>query len=157
MKRSLLLLITLSLFVFDQVTKWLVLRSLDLDENHTIIPGLLDLVHVTNTGAAFGTFQNGNLIFMILSAGTLAGLLIFFFRGSFTQPVSQLAVSLLAAGILGNLTDRIFRHHVIDFLDFHLGNKHWPAFNVADSCICVAVAILIFDSLRSGKKELAAS
>jgi signal peptidase II len=140
--------ITLLLYALDQLTKWLVLRRIELNDSHPVIRGFFDLVHVHNTGAAFGSFHNSNLLFTLLSFVTLCVLAVCAWRGLFYERWTRLGVALLSAGVLGNLTDRLLRHHVVDFLDFYVGDHHWPAFNVADSCICVAAAIFILSSLR---------
>lgn len=152
MKR--LLLIALPLYLLDQITKWLVLWKVELYSAHEVIPGLLNLVHYTNTGAAFGAFKDNNAFFITLSLVTLGALAFFYRRGQFPDRFSQIGLALLGSGILGNLTDRLLHKHVIDFIDVYWGERHWPAFNVADSCICVAAGLFILASfLESGKKE----
>lgn len=136
----------LALYALDQWTKWLVVRALPFESELPVIPGFFTLVHWGNTGAAFSAFTQRNGTFIALAAATLAALAFFAFRGAFRLPVTRAAVSLLAAGVLGNLTDRIRLHHVTDFLLFNLHVPFadpWPAFNVADSCICVAAALFI--------------
>ena len=152
----LLLLVTLPLYVLDQITKWLIVLNFPLHSYRTIIPNFFDLVHVTNTGAAFGSFSNSNVFFMVLSSVVAAGLLFFYFRGAFADLPSRLGAALLLSGIFGNLTDRIVHGHVIDFLSFDLHVKYaspWPSFNVADSCICIAAALFLAHSLIAAKRE----
>jgi signal peptidase II len=146
-----LLAIVLPLYGLDQLTKWLVLANFERGDARTIIPGFFNLVYVTNTGAAFGSFKERNLFFIVLSIVTAFVLVVLFARGFFREKWSFVALGLLLAGILGNVTDRLLHRHVIDFLDFYVGNAHWPAFNVADSCICVAAAIFVFQSLSEKK------
>jgi signal peptidase II len=141
------------LYLLDQLTKFLVLRNLERGESHTIIPGFFDLVHVTNTGAAFGSFKENNIFFVVLSIATMLLLLILFLRGFFRPRWSCVALALLFAGIAGNLTDRLMHGHVIDFLDFYIGTAHWPAFNVADSCICAAAGIFVIESLNEKRTK----
>ena len=150
-----LLFLTLPLYALDQLTKWLVVRNIDEGDGRPVIPGFFDLVHLTNTGAAFSAFTNNNLFFMALSVVVLAGLIVFYKRGAFKGALLGVGFALLISGILGNLTDRVLRGHVIDFLlfDFHVRFANpWPAFNVADSCICVAAGLFIIASFREGKK-----
>ena len=142
-------LITLPLYALDQLTKWLVLRNIEFGDGRVIIPGLFDLVHVHNTGAAFGTsFPHSNVAFTVLSVVTLCVLGVCAWRGVFRDGWTQTGVALLAAGVIGNLTDRLVHQYVIDFLDFYIRDHHWPSFNVADSCICVAATVFIIASLR---------
>jgi signal peptidase II len=141
--------IILGLYALDQATKWLVIRSLPFDSERPVIPGFFTLVHWGNTGAAFSSFSEKNGIFIGLSAATLVILAIFAIRGAFQHTATRVAVSLLSAGVLGNVTDRIRHHHVVDFLLFNLHMPFanpWPAFNVADSCICIAAGILIISA-----------
>lgn len=147
MKR--VLLAALPLYLLDQATKWLVLLNLELHSSRVVIPGFFDLVHYTNTGAAFGMLQDGNVFFIVLSLATLAALAVTFFKGHFADRGSQVALGLLVSGIVGNLTDRFLHGHVIDFLDVYIGEHHWPAFNVADSCICVAAFLFVLSSFRA--------
>lgn len=130
----------------DQISKWLVIRSLPFNAERPVIPGFFTLVHWWNTGAAFSSFTEKNSIFIVLSLVTLIVLAVFAMRGAFRHAVTRLAISLLSAGVLGNVTDRIRHGHVVDFLLFNLHipfANPWPAFNVADSCICVAAGILV--------------
>ncbi len=153
--------LTFPLYLLDQLTKHLVLRFLDLDDRHELIPGFFSLVHVTNTGAAFGSFRNNNLFFVALSVVALVIVTGLLFRRGPTDPWHRVALGLLLAGILGNLTDRLLHGHVIDFLLFDLGPKAptifhpWPAFNVADSCICIAVVCFMVYSFRDSRKARA--
>ena len=151
-----LLFLTLPLYALDQFTKWLVVQNIEPGDAHTVIPGFFDLVYLTNTGAAFSALTRHNLFFVLLSFCVLAGLAFFYMRGAFKGKLLSVGFALLLAGILGNLTDRIVHRHVIDFLLFDLHVKFadpWPAFNVADSCICVAAALFITASFRDGKKR----
>ncbi len=150
-----LLAITLPFYALDQLTKWLVLRSLAPGEARAVIPGFFDLYHTTNTGAAFSMLSNAPWLFVILSFITLGVLGWYAWRGAF-KGWNAIAVALLTSGILGNLTDRLLHGHVIDFLsvDLHIPFANpWPTFNVADSAICIAVGILVVLSFREPVKS----
>lgn len=146
--------LTLPLYVLDQITKYLARTNIPYGGGVEVIPGFFNLSHVHNTGAAFGSFSNSNTFFLILSSVVAIGLLIAWFRGAFPDLLSRLAVALLLSGIFGNLTDRVLLGHVIDFLDFHIGGKHWPSFNVADSCICVAAGFFFLAALLDARKKV---
>jgi signal peptidase II len=148
-------LLTLPLYLLDQVTKWLVVRFISTDEFIPVIPGFFNLVQVHNTGAAFGMFKNNNLFFMVLSCAALVALTVLARRGCFMDAPTRLGAALLASGVLGNLTDRILHGYVIDFLDVILPwYGHWPAFNIADSAICIAAALfLISGFFGSGESK----
>ena len=148
--------LTLPLYALDQITKYLVLRFIDPSEPRNLIPGFFTLVHVTNTGAAFGSFRNNNGFFIALSCVALVVVTVLLLRPEPSDPWRRFALGLLLAGVLGNLTDRLLHGHVIDFLlfDLHLPFANpWPAFNVADSCICIAVACFMIYSFRDSRKS----
>lgn len=153
---KIVLFLTLPLYLLDQVTKLLVLHHIDPAYPHVISRDFFALVNVTNTGAAFGSFAHNNGFFIGLSCIALVVVLYLLLRKSSSDSWQRFALSLLLAGILGNLTDRLWHGHVIDFLVFNLHvplADPWPAFNVADSCICVAVVCFIINSFRQPVKE----
>jgi len=144
----------------DQLTKWWVVHSLQPDESRVVIAGFFDLVNWRNTGAAWGMFRNHNLVFTVILVLALATLV--WFRHSFqlNRPSARIALGLMLGGIAGNLIDRLRVGQVIDFLLFYIGGYHWPAFNVADSAICVGVGLYVILTWRSehdGRKARAAS
>jgi signal peptidase II len=147
--------LSLPLYVLDQWTKHLVLRYVEPNGPlQPVIPGFFDIVNVTNTGAAFGSFKGNNTFFIILSCVALLVVVGLLVRRRAHDAWRDVSLALLLAGILGNLTDRLLHGHVIDFLLFNLHLPHadpWPAFNVADSCICVAVACFIIHSFQEKK------
>ncbi len=151
--------LTLPLYVLDQLTKYLVLRFIDPDEPRVVVAGFFTLVHVTNTGAAFGSFRNNNGFFIVLSCLALVVVTFLLTRKEPRDPWRRCALGLLLAGVLGNLTDRLLHGAVIDFLLFYLHLPYanpWPAFNVADSCICIAVVCFMVYSFRDSRKTAAA-
>ena len=148
------LFLSLPLYALDQFTKFLVLRFIAPNSSLVLIPNFFDLVHVTNTGAAFGSFKNNNGFFIALSCLALIVVIAMLLRRGPVDSWRNIALGLLLAGIFGNLTDRLVHGHVIDFLlfDLHVPFAHpWPAFNVADSCICIAVVCFIIYSFRESK------
>ncbi len=121
-----------------------------------MISGFFHLVNVTNTGAAFGSFRNNNTFFIVISSIALLIVVVFLLRRRSRDVWRDVSLALLLAGILGNLTDRLLYGHVIDFLlfDLHIPYAHpWPAFNVADSCISIAVVLFIIQSIWQGKSS----
>jgi signal peptidase II len=132
----------------DQASKWLIAQHVPLYESRKVIPGFFNLTHVHNKGAIFGFFSHpaNTSAFLILTAASLAAmaLVIFYFiKTPAGERGTKLALSLILAGALGNLIDRLARGYVIDFLDLHIRSRHWPFFNVADSCITIG-AVLLF-------------
>ena len=147
--------LSLPLYGLDQVTKYLVRQFVSPDGHAVpIVTGFFDIVNVTNTGAAFGSFRNNNTFFVIVSSFALIVVVTLLVRHRSRDPWRDVSLALLLAGVLGNLTDRLLYGHVFDFLlfDLHVPLAHpWPAFNVADSCICIAVLCFIIHSLRPAK------
>ncbi|MGI9115520.1 MAG: signal peptidase II [Chthoniobacterales bacterium] len=147
-----ILFLSLPLYALDQLSKRWILQNVDPDSPRILIPGVFDIVHVTNTGAAFGSFKNNNVFFILLSCVALISVAVLLLRKRERRdPWRNVSLALLLAGVAGNLTDRLSYGHVIDFLlfDLHLPFAHpWPAFNVADSCICIAVICFVIYSLR---------
>lgn len=116
-----------------------------------VVPGFFYLVHVGNTGAAWSIFTGFSLLLALLAAATLVAIVIWRHALGLRDRTTQIAFGLLCGGIVGNLADRLFRGHVVDFLDFHFGSFVYPTFNIADSGICVGVILYLIHSLRAGK------
>jgi len=136
----------------DQLTKWLAVTLLGQEESRVVINGLFNLVNWRNPGAAWGIFQESNHLLAVISVLTVLALYVF--RRSFQvhRPACGIALGLIAGGIVGNVIDRVRLGHVVDFLDFHIGARHWPAFNLADSAICIGVALYIIASWRAERQ-----
>ena len=144
----LLFLLTVPLYVLDQLTKWATLAYIPLHHEIPVIPGFFNLVHVTNIGSAFGLMRGWFNFHIIFGTVMAVVMFILLFRKS-TDQLTRFASALILSGIFGNITDRIIHGHVIDFLDFYLGRHHWPAFNVADSAIVIAVGLFLWASFRT--------
>ena len=149
-ERSLLLrcmVLTGLLLIIDQITKAMIEKHLE----HPIhvIPGFFDIVKVYNTGAAWGMFAGHR--WPLLAISIIFFLFAIFFGRKLTEgwPERYYALALVISGIFGNSIDRIWRDgKVVDFLDFYVFKHHWPAFNVADSTICIGVGIYMISSLK---------
>jgi signal peptidase II len=149
-----ILFLSLPLYALDQLTKQLVLRSINPYDARVVVSDFFNLVNVTNTGAAFGSFKGNNTFFIIISVIALVVVTVLLVRHRRSDPWRDVSLALLLAGILGNLTDRLLYGHVIDFLLFNLHIRYadpWPAFNVADSCISIAVVLFIIHSFQRQK------
>lgn len=140
-----------ALLLLDQATKVVIAHAFSAGRPPlVVIPGFFNLVYVTNKGAAWGLFSDlaaGRWLLLAISVA-VTGLVIWQFR-ALTEGRRErfYALAMVLSGILGNGVDRLRRGEVVDFLDFNLGFYQWPAFNVADSAICVGVAIFIISSL----------
>lgn len=134
--------------VLDQLTKAWVISYLQLYESKEIIPGFFNLVYVTNTGAAFSMLANvdspwRHYFFLAIGLIAMVGLTVAYWKLRKVSTYYSLALALIAGGAAGNLIDRVRFGAVIDFLDFYVGRYHWPAFNVADSAICVGAGLFL--------------
>lgn len=140
------------ILVLDQWTKHLVHTRFRWGESLPIVPGFFDLTYVRNQGAAFGLLHRAppafrDPFFLVVPVVAMAVILFLYHRLKAGQLWVATAFSLILGGAVGNLIDRLRFGYVIDFLDFHWREVyHWPAFNVADSCIVVGVIMLFLDS-----------
>jgi len=139
--------IALGVVSLDQLTKQLVLHSLGYAQEKVVVPGFFKFVHWTNTGAAWSLFTGNNMMLAIIA---IVALVVFFFsRHHFDARtlLGQVVFGLICGGIVGNLIDRLWAKHVIDFLYFYLqqrngGEVGFPAFNIADTAICTGVGLV---------------
>ena len=136
--RLIFVIVALAVFVLDRATKSLVNTSLAYGERVTVIPNLVDIVNVRNSGAAFGFAPAGATLFLIASVVVSIGLVVYVLRNP-GSPWTDGVLGLILGGTLGNGFDRVVHGTVTDFVDFHF----WPVFNVADSAISVGVVLLI--------------
>jgi len=152
--------LALVIYGLDQLTKWLVLQSLAQGHERVIIEGFFKFVHWGNTGAAWSMFRGNNALLAIVALVAL--LVLFLTRHHFESRTvtGQIAFGLIFGGILGNLTDRLMpsRQHVIDFIYFFIERADgrevgFPAFNIADSGICIGVALVFWVTWQSDSKR----
>lgn len=151
-----ILLITTALVLpLDQATKALIMARFKLYESVTVIEHVFNITYVRNKGAAFGILSESPYripFFITVTAVAVVGLLWYLLRSRHGSAWLHASLSLIFAGALGNLIDRIRFGEVIDFLDVHWYQHHWPAFNVADSAITVGVALMLIDLWREERR-----
>lgn len=144
--------------IADQLSKAWVLR-LFTEQQQAVermqpVTGFFNLVLTWNRGMSFGLFNNdatlNAAIFTVIAAVIVGGLLVWLRRAE--EPLIGIAIGLVIGGAIGNVVDRLARGAVVDFLDFHLGDWHWFAFNLADAAICIGVGLMVIDSLL-GRRE----
>lgn len=141
-------LITAAVILLDRITKLLVISRIPVAHEVSIIPGLFQLSHWENTGAAFSIFADssspwrtaGLIGFSVAACAVVCYLL---WKRGYTLDLIAISLCLILGGALGNLWDRLRQGTVTDFLDFYIGNHHWPPFNVADSAIVVGAILLM--------------
>jgi signal peptidase II len=146
----------------DQFTKFLVVRELAFGDQIPVIKGFFNVVLTYNTGAAFGLFANLSMkfawVFFIVSTSVVMGVVAFlWWRLPEHQDLAAIGYSLIFTGAVGNLLDRVRLGKVVDFLDFHVGQFHWPAFNVADSLVCIGASLLLWFILKEEQSENASN
>jgi signal peptidase II len=144
--------------MLDQLTKSLVLTRLcTVERSVAIIPGLFQIRYVHNAGAAWGILRGTNDWLVLLSLILLTFLIIYWKRLVEESVLCRISAGIILGGIIGNLIDRIKYGYVVDFLDFHIRSHHFPAFNIADTAICVGVGLYIFHYAMMEKKNASLS
>lgn len=138
--------------MLDQLSKWLISNWLDLYQTVEILP-FFNLTLAHNYGAAFSFLASAGgwqrWFFVVLAVSISAALTVWLKRLPTNAKLEAASLALILGGAIGNVIDRLLYGYVVDFLDLYYGSYHWPAFNIADSAICVGAVLLIFDSFRN--------
>jgi signal peptidase II len=140
------------IFLLDQISKYFIVRH---GSNLPFtITSFFDLVLTWNRGMSFGILNNHSDLSFWLINGTVIGIIayIIYLLSKETKPLMVISFGWILGGAFGNLADRLFRGGVVDFLDFHLGNLHWPAFNVADTFVVLGVGLFLVNVLWCERK-----
>ena len=144
------------LIILDQITKIAITSTFMYGESMPVTP-FFNLVLVYNKGAAFSFLASETgwqrHFFTVIGIGASA-FIIYLLKKNQGQRLLSWALALILGGAIGNVIDRVLYGHVIDFLDVYIGNWHWPAFNIADSAICIGAVLFVYDELRRGKKQV---
>ena len=148
------LLLVLATLILDRWTKVLIQNRFALNESVPIIDGFFDITYVKNTGVAFGIFSSisspaKSVLLSLFTACAVVVVVTYSVRSPARKRLLQVALALIVGGALGNLYDRLAYGYVVDFLEFYVGNYHWPSFNIADSAISTGVALLAIEIIRS--------
>ena len=148
-----LLLISNALIIFDQYTKLMITLHVPLHYSVRVIDDFFSLTHIRNAGVAFGLFANNAsdykaLFFITVSVIAIMAILVIYYQTPNYKRMVLNGLILILSGAIGNLIDRVLYKEVIDFLDFYYQDFHWPAFNVADSCITIGVGLMMVDLFR---------
>ena len=152
MKNKYLVLLFVSGFLIltDQYTKFMVSLHIPLNYSIKVVEGFFNLTHIRNSGVAFGLFasqQSEYKTLMLIAISTIAimAILVIFHQTPKDKKIVQTGLILIFSGAIGNLIDRSLHGEVIDFVDFFIEGYHFPAFNIADSCITIGVALMVVD------------
>jgi len=162
MKSRYLIMLALTpvILVIDQLTKLYIDRTMHIYQSIPVIDGIFSITYLRNRGAAFSFLSDASWrlpFFILATVIAVIAILVAFTKLRDEQRFAAVSLTLILAGAVGNLIDRVRLGEVIDFLDVYWGVHHWPAFNVADSAICVGVACLALDMFREesrAKREL---
>ena len=143
-----------AVFALDRHSKWIVERQVSAAETHTVIPGFFDIVFSQNRGVAFGILNDSNsewrtALLIGLSAAAVLVVSAVLWNARRMDPLPLWGLSLILGGAAGNVFDRIVWGRVTDFLEFYIGQYHWPTFNIADSAIVIGSGLFLLDALRS--------
>src|SRR5436190_12696629 len=138
----------------DRWTKALIRNRFGLNESISVIDGFFNITYVRNTGVAFGIFSSisspvKSLLLSLFTAFAALVVIAYSVRSPVRNRLLQIALALILGGALGNLYDRIAYGYVVDFLEFYVGNYHWPSFNIADSAISIGVVLLSIEVIRN--------
>lgn len=153
---TLFAIISIAGLIADQITKVYIDGSMRLFDSIPILDNFFHITYVRNRGAAFSFLSNASWrlpFFITVSIIAAMVILIAFRKLQDDQKLAQIALAMIFSGAVGNLIDRIRLGEVIDFLDAHWYRHHWPAFNVADSLICVGVMLLALDMILEGRRQ----
>ncbi|MBZ5581098.1 MAG: signal peptidase II [Acidobacteriia bacterium] len=148
-----------AVFALDRLTKWLIETYVSALDTYRVIPGFFDIVHTQNRGVAFGLFNDSTsewrtVVLIVISATALALVGALLWNSSRMDRLTVIGLGLILGGAAGNVFDRVAWGRVTDFLEFYIGQYHWPTFNVADSAIVVGSGLLLLDLLKP-KREAA--
>ncbi len=148
-------------FAIDRLTKWIIEAHVSAFDVHPVIPGFFDIVHSQNRGVAFGIMNDSTsawrtvvlIVFSAVALVLIAGLL---WKTARLDRWTATGLALVLGGAAGNLFDRILSGQVTDFLEFYVGDLHWPTFNVADSCIVIGSGLILLELLRPKRQPAGA-
>ncbi len=151
-------LFALAVILLDQASKLVIIRTFRLGQGVPVLPGFFDIVFVLNPGAAFGLLATlsdrvRNPFFILISVAAVILILAYHARYPHPHPLVSVGLGLILGGAIGNLVDRLRYGMVVDFLDVHVFQYHWPAFNIADSAISIGVSLMVLDMLLDWRRE----
>jgi signal peptidase II len=150
------LVLIVTIVAIDQLTKLIVRHTMPLHDSVNVIPGLLDITHVQNTGAAFGILNAADFpykpaVMIAIAAIALVAIAAYGAQLGFHERLARFGLSLILGGAFGNLIDRAIAGHVVDFVDVYFGSAHFWAFNVADAAITIGAVLVLLDMIGLGR------
>lgn len=151
------LILSVAVIIIDLATKYIASHTLSYAQPVEILP-FFNLTLLHNHGAAFSFLSNSEtiwqtVIFSAIAIAVSVAIIIWLYRMPKNKNLYAASLALILGGALGNLYDRLIHGFVVDFLDFHIGSYHWPAFNIADSAICIGAALVIYLTITEKKSN----
>lgn len=140
------------MIAIDQVSKWIIVKEMELGESIPIIDNVLYITSHRNRGAAWGILENKMWFFYIITVIFVIFILFYMKKYAKTDKLLGISLGLILGGAIGNFIDRVVRKEVVDFIHTYIFSYNFPVFNVADSALCVGVALIIIQTLLEGKK-----
>ncbi|YAR63294.1 lipoprotein signal peptidase LspA [Bacillus cytotoxicus] len=145
-------LIALFVIAIDQLSKWFIVKNMELGASIPIIDNVLYITSHRNRGVAWGILENKMWFFYIITV-VFVGFIVFYMKKyAKTDKLLGISLGLILGGAIGNFIDRVFRQEVVDFIHVYIFSYNYPVFNIADSALCIGVVLIIIQTLLEGKK-----
>ncbi|MGA5660006.1 lipoprotein signal peptidase LspA [Bacillus bombysepticus] len=144
--------IALFVIAIDQISKWLIVKNMELGTSIPIIDNVLYITSHRNRGAAWGILENEMWFFYIITVVFVVFIVFYMKKYAKTDKLLGISLSLILGGAIGNFIDRVFRQEVVDFIHVYIFSYNYPVFNIADSALCIGVVLIIIQTLLEGKK-----
>jgi signal peptidase II len=144
--------IALFVIAIDQISKWLIVKNMELGTSIPIIDNVLYITSHRNRGAAWGILENKMWFFYIITVVFVAFIVFYMKKYAKTDKLLGISLGLILGGAIGNFIDRVFRQEVVDFIHVYIFSYNYPVFNIADSALCIGVVLIIIQTLLEGKK-----
>ncbi|MDT2045721.1 signal peptidase II [Priestia aryabhattai] len=145
--------IALAIIIFDQLTKWIVVKEMELGESIPVVENFLYITSHRNRGAAWGILEGQMWFFYAITVVVVIGLIVYIRKINKADKWLGVALGLMLGGAIGNFIDRVFRQEVVDFVNTYIFTYDFPIFNVADSALVVGVGIMFILTLFEGKQK----
>ncbi|MEI3618295.1 lipoprotein signal peptidase LspA [Bacillus thuringiensis] len=144
--------IALFVIAIDQISKWLIVKNMELGTSISIIDNVLYITSHRNRGAAWGILENKMWFFYIITVVFVVFIVFYMKKYAKTDKLLGISLGLILGGAIGNFIDRVFRQEVVDFIHVYIFSYNYPVFNIADSALCIGVVLIIIQTLLEGKK-----
>jgi len=144
--------IALFVIAIDQISKWLIVKNMELGTSIPIIDNVLYITSHRNRGAAWGILENKMWFFYIITVVFVVFIVFYMKKYAKTDKLLGISLGLILGGAIGNFIDRVFRQEVVDFIHVYIFSYNYPVFNIADSALCIGVVLIIIQTVLEGKK-----